>query len=447
MNRHDSPTTTSLLWSLSREALSALEARKAASELVRTNRVYVRTQVNDFKYQPGGQSYSASHHYVQKPEWHFIDQYTFLQNVVKKLPAYAEGVRLLSSRYSATTAQTQFWLDRFVQRLVSQSLENPNDGLVVDLITMLIRDLDKSPIDWSVIAYLNHAWLESDAFQLARETSLRRPQPKDFEYEQPLDSILPASSPLHLMPSAILEASIQAREGTEAQNELDAILDTLRLFRLGAIGVLRYELRPQSLLSFGGTVGPGPSAMGAHDCTLREGDAERLASFFARVKPLVSAKARSSEELSLQRFKDALLSPLPAEVRVSTGITALESLLLRERTELSHRLSLRVAALLGAAAGYPSLEVYENVRRAYELRNKVVHGAPLSPKDKTSVGASSDSILEYCRLSLVIVLGLKERISPEQLLTKLDQSLLDEGARSALSSDLEVVRDLVGLPG
>jgi hypothetical protein len=424
-----------------------MDARKAAGELVRTNRVYVRNEVTDFKYQPGGQSYSSSQHYVQRTEWHFIDQYKFVETVVKKLPTYAETVRLLSSRYSTTAPQAQFWLDRFVQRLVSKSLENPHDGLAVDLITMLIRDLDKSPVDWSVTAYLNHAWLEKESFELGHHTTLRRPRPTDFEYEQPLDSMLSLPSRLDLLPSAILEASIHAREGTEAQGELDAIVDTLRLFRLGAIGVLKCQLRPLSLLSPGATVGPGPSAMGTNDCTFRKGDAERLAGFFPRVKPLVSAKANRTEEVSLQRFKDALLSPLPAEVRVSTGITALESLLLRERTELAHRLSLRVAALLGAAAGLSSPEVYNNVRRAYELRSKVVHGSPLSPKDKASASASSDAILEYCRLSLVIVLGLKERISSEQLLTRLDQSLLDGGARSALSADLEVVRDLVGQPG
>jgi hypothetical protein len=443
MSTQDSRTLTAVLWSLSKEALAAIDARKAAGELVRTNRVYVKTEVTDFKYQVGGQSYSSSYHYIQKPEWHFIDQYAFVQNVVRRLPTYDEAVHLISSRYSTPLEQAKFWLDRFVQRLVSPSSESLQDGLAVELITMLIRDLDKSPIEWSVVAYLNNTWLEPESFDLARETTIRRPQPKDFEYEQPLDSMFPTPTTHHLLPSAILETSIQAREASEAQGELETILDTLRLFRLGSIGVLKYDLRPRSVLAFGGRLGPGPSATGPNQCTLLAADKERLARFVARVKPLVSSNAKGTDDVSLQRFRDAVLSPASPESRVSMGITALESLLMRERSELSHRLSLRTAALLGAA-GFPSLQVYNNVRRAYELRNKVVHGSPLSPKDKASAGGSNEAILEYCRLSLVIVLGLKESVTSEQLLNRLDQSLLDESERRALSGDLETVRDLLG---
>jgi hypothetical protein len=55
---------------------------------------------------------------------------------------------------------------------------------------------------------------------------------------------------------------------------------------------------------------------------------------------------------------------------------ALEALLLKEeeRAELAYKLSLRTAALL-KFYGFDPIEVYHDVKKSYNIRNKFVHGS------------------------------------------------------------------------
>ena len=80
--------------------------------------------------------------------------------------------------------------------------------------------------------------------------------------------------------------------------------------------------------------------------------------------------------LTLKRYRDALLQPVTIEARITSAITCLESLFLEEDVELSHRLSQRVAALLRIYNLSP-IAVYKNVKDAYAIRSKYIHGAEI----------------------------------------------------------------------
>jgi len=106
---------------------------------------------------------------------------------------------------------------------------------------------------------------------------------------------------------------------------------------------------------------------------------------------------------------------------------------------------LRVAALLRAVGlGTAPLEIYQNVRRAYQIRSKFVHGSSVTLKDQASARSLGDATLESARLSLVVFLTLAESLPRSHLVAMLDDALLDDGARNRLGAAAAGVVDLAG---
>jgi hypothetical protein len=122
-------------------------------------------------------------------------------------------------------------------------------------------------------------------------------------------------------------------------------------------------------------------------------------------------------------------------------VTSLEALYLRgqERSELSHKLSQRVAMVLGSL-GFKPIEVYKNLKKAYDIRSTFVHGAALDEAEQRSVGDVQEickKTLEYARISLLVYLQVEQGQGKEKLITRLDNALLDENARQKLKQQIQ----------
>ena len=82
-------------------------------------------------------------------------------------------------------------------------------------------------------------------------------------------------------------------------------------------------------------------------------------------------------------------------VKVSLYMTCLEILFSTEATELTHRLSERVAFF--AAGPAERLMIYKSLRRAYDIRSKVVHGSVMSAKKQEELPEMASEIDELLR--------------------------------------------------
>jgi len=83
--------------------------------------------------------------------------------------------------------------------------------------------------------------------------------------------------------------------------------------------------------------------------------------------------------LGLRRFNLAYTRVRP-EDRLLDLMIAFESLFIEDHGELRYRLSIRTAALLGKSAD-DRIKIFEDMKRAYDIRSKVVHGERLESKD------------------------------------------------------------------
>ena len=78
------------------------------------------------------------------------------------------------------------------------------------------------------------------------------------------------------------------------------------------------------------------------------------------------------------------------------------------------------------------IEVYNVLSQAYDIRSTFIHGSQIKSEDRNNAVKIAKKILEYARLSLLIFFQLKPLADKEKLISRIDNSLLDEQANSKL---------------
>ena len=120
--------------------------------------------------------------------------------------------------------------------------------------------------------------------------------------------------------------------------------------------------------------------------------------------------------------------------RLTYVMMGLEALYLAESSELSHRLAQRVAKIMGFL-GFNSQEVYKEIKEAYGIRSKFIHGASFKEKEIYRAGDLVDKIIRYLQISILtfLELGHAANKGKQEILELLDASMISP----ALQEELE----------
>ncbi len=446
-------TVSTRLWKLAQAIAEQVRKHQSSGGITQTREMYVKPKFTQFEFRDGRiASQSWEMEYLEKSEWHWKDAYNFLDTVVKKLPEYADTFKLISKSFGIREGQAEFWLSRFAQAVSRMSLEKIGDEELVDLVTTFVSDLNGSPKDWHITAWLNGLWTVEEELTISDEIVIRHPRVSDFAVERRLEDAI-YSPPFGMdffhpfaSPSAILEIRKRAKGQPELAPDLEMLLNLLRLYRVGSVLTLRVHWSAKSLTEFGSltsTSGMGPT-LPPEKYSLSTEDLEGLRTFIQKVKPVLTAELGKGADAAdfmlpaIQRYFDAILKPESAESRISFAMMCLESLYLKsmERGELEHRLGQRVARILGTIGENP-LEVFNTLKRAYDLRSKFVHGEPLQKEDRQGAPDILKKVLEYARASLVMFLQIKEKMDMDQFLSLIDKSLLSPDAQAKLDERMK----------
>jgi hypothetical protein len=138
-------------------------------------------------------------------------------------------------------------------------------------------------------------------------------------------------------------------------------------------------------------------------------DNDKIKEFYSKLSSVDYIQLDRPLSLALRRF-DMAVERDSSEDSLLDILIALEAIILHEsgnpedRGELSFRLSVRLAYLVGASPD-DRMKIFETTRKAYRLRSKIVHGGGLS--DDTDLPTIA-TVEDYCRQSLrkMIVDGL-----------------------------------------
>lgn len=443
MNAKQDDSLYKNLISLSRQIIAELKKLEIEGRFTKKQLLYEKPKVNTFTYNDGGNiSYSSTLDHVIKEVKFLENRSEFVESKVKQIPEYSPSVKAIAKRKSCSPNEAISLLDRLVRHFEGSDLPLPDGDDLSEIIATFIGDIDVSPTTWSVMAFLQGIWLKDNSYEIGDDIVVRRLDKSDIETDAPLHfsgTIFPFGRPLS---PAVLELSLIASQSMQVQKELDIFITLLRLFRLGSIITDKYVVKPKSITRISRIMGESPVHAAHYKYELNSSNAAELRLFLPKMKPLIPVLSHGltpdtdSIVIALDRYSDALTRHGGFESRITSGITALESLFLKpdERMELTHRLAQRVSNLFRLLGShYRPLEIYTKLCRAYDIRSTFIHGSSTKKEHRQSLSELCEIVMQFARISLLTFIQMKPALEKDQLVTKLDNSLLDSNAHDKLS--------------
>jgi hypothetical protein len=163
----------------------------------------------------------------------------------------------------------------------------------------------------------------------------------------------------------------------DARLEIEKVITLLRLFKEGICGfnlIVQaysqeepYSYSANTLLHYiPYTLKPEPR----FELNVNEAEIEGFKAFFCEY----DTPAYTQLSLAMEYFNKSYIEPCLPRDSLLDSVVALEFLLLKgTKDELAYRLSIRAAFLLGSSADERK-EIYQSVKKAYNLLSKVIHG-------------------------------------------------------------------------
>lgn len=120
--------------------------------------------------------------------------------------------------------------------------------------------------------------------------------------------------------------------------------------------------------------------------------------FLEREHALAIASQKGSQRIErFFFFVGSARSQSDLGLKIAIYCTALESLFCTDPNELTHKVAERVACFLGKATG-ERVSIYQQIKKAYNIRSKVIHGDTLSEQAKSEIVTLSINLDEVLRV-------------------------------------------------
>ena len=444
MEKTEKESLSALLLSFAEKVIKKLEQLEETGKFTKKQLIYQKPSVSNFKYNDGGSvSYNTSFEDILKEHQFLTDRKSFIETNVKTISEYSQIIKAITKRSICPINEADAIINHLIRYLEGNytSLQSSQRSLFETIATFL-SDIDNTPTIWKVTAFLKGIWLKEESYQITDEISIRRPKASDYEKENfVLESQFGFGFP---SASAVLELNLTCSSSLQVQQEIGLLVNLLRLFKLGSVTYEKYIWTSNSITRIGAQM-----FIGAKDVTYYkyEFDSQKipeLSNFIPIMKPCfpnMDLNIQNPEigAIAFNRYLDALIRRGPTESRITSAITCLESLYLKgeERMELSHRLAQRVSNLLRLLdLDYRPLEVYNKIILAYDMRSTFIHGGFTKEEHRARLPALCETVLQYARISLLVFFQLKDTLEKEQLINKLDNSLLDTDSCNKLKQSI-----------
>ena len=214
-------------------------------------------------------------------------------------------------------------------------------------------------------------------------------------------------------------------------NEIfEGVITALRIFKSGGVDFYFTQQTPLMWDPFGG-IGYQFKQRGdyfGHGAyNLKQDEIEGFVSFWKEFRDIIVKEEFQGHDyirIVLKRFNLGL-EEQDLENKFIDFFVAFEALFLPETSELSYRLSLRTATLLGNLHQKKKL-IFNFMKDAYNLRSKIVHGkTPKIGKKRVDLKDYVSELENYLRKSIIRFLRMTNQFkNQETILRNLDQQIL-----------------------
>ncbi len=321
-------------------------------------------------------------------------------------------------------------LERFARSICSAAFQGLDDVELKAQVTSFCHQLEDKPIPVNFTAFLDGLLIKSSPLRPSNAITLRRPLEDDLAQEILDDGYGGSHFPLSETWFRVIgEFAFDAANLGDAQREFLRTIEALRLFRQGGVATNRYRIDSRHFM--GGGILFGPQRRSRFTYTLTKSDVTPLAEFLKVIVPILPDpfqmdKATGDVDIAHARYVDALFQMGTPDRTIASAVSALEALFLKGEPELTHRLAQRSAMFLKfLGPERDATVVYSNIVKGYKIRSIFVHGGSLKAKDLPLATTLAPVVLEYARRCVLARLQLQSSISKDDLLTKLDASMID----------------------
>jgi hypothetical protein len=219
--------------------------------------------------------------------------------------------------------------------------------------------------------------------------------------------------------------SIGLRQEEDIKNKLLDLITSLRLFKKGRIvaGLLTFATFQNSEWHIGGTTSwtsVSNLIFFKEDpiYKLKQSELTKFITLFQQTRQYHASNVISKIEIALDRFHSSYHGNI--EDRIIDQMIAFESLYLGYEQELTYKLAMRTAFLLRNRTDFRNI-VFNNMKKAYNFRSRIVHGE--NPPPRKTLGVVVSKTDDYLRQSIVRFLEL---LSQGESLKNIREKLLDE---------------------
>lgn len=311
-----------LLFEFTREISTILDSIRDDTHLIRESVPHERTEVSELRYDKGLIGQTTTQSLVERERLFWKDQFSIVDNRIKILANYENALEKMASFYQKSIDWAEFQLRQFIHFIVTQGVRSLSDDFLIQTVVHFIRLLDESPRFWSVKIWLEGVWLEDESYEISKRLVLRRPNPKDFEYERPVWPRYITTEPTRSAP-AIIEFKIRKRQQYEVQEEVDVLLSVLRLFRVGSVDSYYSEYH-SDMPFFGGSFSTPRNLSARIRYKFGKSDIPLFQAFNEKLQQIAPSRMRIDRvtikdpavSVAFQRYNDAILgsgSPGPVE--------------------------------------------------------------------------------------------------------------------------------------
>lgn len=238
--------------------------------------------------------------------------------------------------------------------------------------------------------------------------------------------------------TATVTADVLRSSRLKAHSLFPRVLDALRLFKGGRvgcpyIGLVEDDWQPNELFYAPAPDGGSVSAGVGYRIAIEE--VEKLTTFWRWFEDQ-DLQSRPGAALAIRRFGIAY-ERIRQEDRLLDEVIALEAMLLDDgdRQELSYRLSLRSAVLIGRDVDHRR-GVFDRMRFAYGARSTVAHGDRLEAVSRTRIGGidltTFFTLLEQDIREIIVEYLRLPPTGGARLMRDLDESILEGRFRDDL---------------
>lgn len=257
------------------------------------------------------------------------------------------------------------------------------------------------------------------------DDEIRRCWDEDGEFSLQGNSIIPAdfllrtSGPAHVEQGGVEFHALHAK--------LKRVLFVLRLFKNGKIHINAPKGRQ---LSWAPIAEPGQRLQRSFEIRryrLKQDEVPRLLECWRRHAKLLDTND-PRVRLGIERFGQTFDRDIPQDAIIDAFI-GLEALLIEDDRELSYKLRLRMANLIGTD-GAERLKVFEDMKAGYDLRSKIVHGKqppkvrlPSQSRD-VSLAEFADEMVRYLAKALMKASDFQSQVPDGKLISYLDSLAL-----------------------